>query len=178
MVPLGLLERLFHSRGGGELGFWTPQPRNAGAANPTWLDEFYLLQSAAQQQQQHVSLKTWGGWRAGVLDTAAAPRWRTKPCLAGRVLAAAAATVACGWSAWVAESVGAQHAALGPGIAQRLCQGRALSLGVLGGGGELGLWTPQPRQAGAPNPTCQAAGGVLAAAAAAGSCRCRCSWSA
>jgi hypothetical protein len=40
MVPLGLRERLFHSGGGGELGFWTPQPRQAGAPNPGWLEEF------------------------------------------------------------------------------------------------------------------------------------------
>eukprot|EP00882_Tetradesmus_deserticola_P006856 GHRQ01007222.1.p1 GENE.GHRQ01007222.1~~GHRQ01007222.1.p1 ORF type:complete len:320 (+),score=136.27 GHRQ01007222.1:462-1421(+) len=40
MLPLGLRERLFHSGGGGELGFWTPQPRQAGAPNPAWLEEF------------------------------------------------------------------------------------------------------------------------------------------
>jgi hypothetical protein len=40
MLPLGLRERLFHSGGGGELGFWTPQPVQAGAPNPTWLEEF------------------------------------------------------------------------------------------------------------------------------------------
>jgi hypothetical protein len=38
MVPLGLRERLFHSGGGAELGFWTPQPRQAGAPHPAWLE--------------------------------------------------------------------------------------------------------------------------------------------
>jgi hypothetical protein len=49
--------------GGGELAFWTPQPRQAGAPNPSWLEKYSVqLNSAAQQQQQqqqHAFLKTW-----------------------------------------------------------------------------------------------------------------------
>eukprot|EP00878_Enallax_costatus_P013880 GHUV01014515.1.p1 GENE.GHUV01014515.1~~GHUV01014515.1.p1 ORF type:complete len:400 (+),score=6.70 GHUV01014515.1:1-1200(+) len=40
MVPLGLRERLFNTVGVGELGYWTPAPRQAGAQDPAWLDEF------------------------------------------------------------------------------------------------------------------------------------------
>jgi hypothetical protein len=60
MVRLGLREPLFYSSGGGELGFWTPQPPQAGAPNPSWLEKYSVqLNSAAQQQQQHAFLKTW-----------------------------------------------------------------------------------------------------------------------